>query len=272
MFLKKFVGFCVVLLCLGGCSFVNEASDDVRSESFVGKSVEVDSRRGDAAGGGGDEVFVVRNSVLSIGVSDVMGGVNDIRGFINENDGVEVVDYNYYRDVDVVNGINNSMASFKLRLSEEQKEALRGLVINSDTLVISDYENENNVTSRVLGLEAEIKSQEDSIERLSLLLDKASNVEEIIKVEEALGSRKASVARLIAENNSLRKDASKTSMTLTIRHNDSFQGNYWGDVKNGIVNVIKNIMIYVLPILVFAALVFLIIVLVKKIIRFFLRK
>lgn len=82
--------------------------------------------------------------------------------------------------------------------------------------VVVDSTSAQDATLEVLGLDAQIQSVSKSLEGLEKLLATAKNVDETLRVEQAITQRRGELASLQAQQNSLKQQAAKSSVSLQL--------------------------------------------------------
>lgn len=105
-------------------------------------------------------------------------------------------------------------AVLTLRVPGNQLEKVLGQLADLGDLVAQDQSAED-VTSQVVDVAARLKSQQASVNRIRLLLARATTIGEIVSIESELSQREAAVESLAAQSKALADQTSLATVTAT---------------------------------------------------------
>ncbi|WP_372736586.1 DUF4349 domain-containing protein [Nocardioides sp.] len=184
----------------------------------VDAAAEVASSASGASGGGvantkagrTTEQKVISNGNVQLKSDDVGQAVFDVRDVVDVYAGE--VDANSTETDDEGEPLR---ARLRIRIPTEQfDEAMQDL--GRVATLISSSGNSKDVTTQVIDNEIRIKIQRRSIERISLLLDRATSIRDIVNIEAQLSNRQADLESLETEQRYLADQTSMATITVSV--------------------------------------------------------
>ncbi|GAA0670595.1 DUF4349 domain-containing protein [Streptomyces thermocarboxydovorans] len=270
-------------LALTGCSGANDDSG--------GKSAAQDDRGAAAPEGAGQGAsgadgaratappaappkqiagHVIRTAELTVQVKDTREALAEART-ATENAGGYVGDETTSRD-----SRGHGRTRVVLRAPAEKYEEVLADLEGTGRLVRREAKAED-VTDQVVDVESRIKSQRASVARIRELMDRATKLSDVVTLEGELSSRQADLEALLARQKSLKDRTSLATITLTLSEKpvkkaegededpgflDALAGGW-----DAFVTMLRWIVVAVGAVLPFAALLVLLILLWRKVVR-----
>lgn len=205
-----------------------------------------------------EEKAIIKRANLSLEVEDVEDKLAEVLTKTRGHGG-EVTYYNskvrgrelsvnstsgnaYQPPIDVYNPIVGDYAFITLEVPADHLEVLLADLKKVGKVVIDNLSTDD-VTLEVNGLQARIESQTESLETIEGLLEEATSIDDVIKIENTIASRRSELASLQAQLNSLNKQVAKSSVTVQLvtevaneptREERGWWGNLWHDVQEGV--------------------------------------
>lgn len=216
------------------------AADSADSDEFHAEGPE-----SDLAGDGADspERQVITTAYAAVEVDDTVEAVAQLLSRTTGYGGY-VEDRNERRDMDG----NHTWASLTLRLpAENLPEMLEQLEDLGEVSEIS--ESAQDVTGAVRDLDARIGALETSVERLLDIMSEADTAEDLLRAEQELSQRQASLESLQAERNALGDQVAMSTLQaelstepITTVEADGFMGGLQSG-WNGLVSVANALLV-----------------------------
>ncbi len=189
------------------------AADRAESGSGGGMSEQADGGavRDAAAPGPGlaVEPALIATGTVSLEAEDVGAARFDVRRIVDEGGGA-VTEQETTTDEGEV-----SSARLVLRVPSERFEETTAALEDVATLT-SSTSAAQDVTAEVVDVEARIRAQRKSVERVEALLARAETIQEVVSVESQLASRQAELDSLVARQNKLADQTSLSTITVYI--------------------------------------------------------
>ncbi|NBM20854.1 DUF4349 domain-containing protein, partial [Streptomyces sp. GC420] len=211
--------FLTAALALTGCSGANDSSD---ASQAADKGAAAPGAQ-DAAGGEGARegaaqdrasaklpaVHIIRTARLTLRVEDVPKAVETARDTVEGAGGVvgsETTD----RDAD-----GHERSRIVLRVPQEEYGNVLASLEGAGKLVERKV-NAEDVTDQVVDVEARLKTQRASIERVRELMDRATKLSDVVTLEGELSARQAELEALEAKQASLKDRTTLATITLVL--------------------------------------------------------
>ncbi|WP_420036259.1 DUF4349 domain-containing protein [Streptomyces sp. cg28] len=220
-------------LALTGCSGAGSSSDGDNAKS----GVRADSAGGgngadsQATGGGtarsGSEgsadggsakatkppkltgTHIIRTASLSVRVKDVPDALDAAR-VATENAGGYVGDEETDRD-----GHGHERTRVTLRVPQESYEKVIGQLAGTGRL-LSRNQSAQDVTDQVVDVDSRVASQRASVARVRELMDKATQLSDVVALEGELSSRESALEALLAQQSSLKDRTTMSTISLKL--------------------------------------------------------
>jgi len=212
---------------------------------------------------------VIRTAELTVRVQDTRKALAEARS-ATESAGGYVGDETTHRD-----SRGHGFTRVVLRVpAEKYEEVLAGLE-GTGRLERREAKAED-VTDQVVDVESRIKSQRASVARIRELMDRATELSDVVTLEGELSSRQADLEALLARQKSLQDRTSLATITLTLSEKpaekkqkdedpgflDALAGGW-----DAFVTMLRWIVVAVGAVLPFAALLVLLVLLWRKVVR-----
>lgn len=187
----------------------SQADGALATEAPVAESV-ADTEQAGGSDGAGDEEKVISNGSVRLRSGDVAKTLFDVRGVVDTYAGE--VEANETQTDDEGDPLR---ARLTLRIPtarfDDAMQDLEGVA----TLVASSG-NTKNVTTEVLDRDIRVQVQRRSIERISLLLEQASSIRDVVAIEAQLSQRQADLAVLEKEQRYLADQTAMATVNVSI--------------------------------------------------------
>lgn len=156
---------------------------------------------------------IIHTASLTVGVDDVTRGINEAERVVREADGFVYAEH-ITTDSDEQHGTTATL-TLKVPPGDFQKVLDR---LASDLGTLRERKQDaKDVTEKVADVQSRVDSAEATIERLRTLLDRANNVDDVLKVEEKLAGRQADLESLQARADALEEKTRYGTVTLRLR-------------------------------------------------------
>ncbi|MGW7514577.1 DUF4349 domain-containing protein [Streptomyces sp. NPDC054796] len=212
-------GALVLTGCTGGQGSAGGSADGTAQDAAApeaGTDGKKGASRGGAADGPGSAApsrlnrsNVIRTASLTVRVEDVPKALDEARS-TTEAAGGYVGKESTSRDDE-----GHESTRVVLRVpAEEYEEVLTGLE-GAGRLLKRDSKAQD-VTEQVVDVESRVKSQRASVSRIRELMDKATELDDVVKLESELASRQADLESLLARQASLKDRTDFATITLSL--------------------------------------------------------
>jgi len=157
----------------------------------------------------GEERMIVRTGDMSLVVEDVTEAIDEIAQLAVQLDGYVVSSW--------ISGEEQEMrGSISIRVSDERfEEALAGLR-NMAVRVDSESTNSRDVTEEYIDLEARLRNAEAVEGQYLALLDKAKDVEDILRIYDSLSRVRGEIEQIKARMQYLERTSSMSLITIRL--------------------------------------------------------
>jgi len=153
---------------------------------------------------GDEERMIVRNGEMSIIVDDVVDGIDEITELTADYDGYVVSTWIYGDE-------QNVRGNISIRVPDEDFEEVMDRIGDLAVEVESERSDSRDVTEEYTDLESRLRNAEATEQQYLALLDRATNVEEILKIYESLSRVRREIEQIKGRMQYLEK---QTSMSL----------------------------------------------------------
>lgn len=202
-------------LLLSGCASDTsdagvEAASVARAPDGVGIAEEAASReQADAAGPdlGGPVRAVVHTASMTVQVSDLDQAAADAKQWVHDSDG-----HVFAESISSASAANPEVLLTLKVPVDVYDQALEEFSALGERRSLDRYAED--VTEEVIDVDSRVSSAEVSLDRLRALLEDASTVEEVLKVEEQLSTRQADLESLQSRQDALAKQTAYGTVEL----------------------------------------------------------
>ncbi|WP_314175685.1 DUF4349 domain-containing protein [Streptomyces winkii] len=176
---------------------------------------EADGRQGEQGGAAEQKPpkiaaeHIVRKARLTVRVKDVASALDDTRTTV-ESAGGYVGDETTDRD-----GRSHERSRLVLRVPQEKYADVLKELSGSGKLIERKV-SADDVTDKVVDVESRIASQKSSVKRVRELMDKATELSDIVSLEGQLSTRQAALEALQAQQASLKDRTTLATITLVL--------------------------------------------------------
>jgi hypothetical protein len=170
------------------------------------------ARSGGAAGPGASKLApssVVRTASLTLRVKNMTEALDTARTAARDAGGF-VGDENTRRDED-----GSRHSEIVLRVPTEKYDEVLGELEGTGELLRRSSKAED-VTDQVVDVDSRVKSQRASVARVRELMDRATELDDVVSLESELGDREADLEALLAQQASLKDRVGLATVTLTL--------------------------------------------------------
>lgn len=203
-----------VALAVAGCSSAQEGATSASSDSASGPFAPAAPADGKSAGQGGEKVTVpqpgatdrklARSARLEMTAPKVVDAVAQARGIVQGAGGYTGQESS-----------GDSTATLSLAVPSDRLDGVLDQLGRVGTVVRRDL-NTQDVTEKVVDVDARLATQRASVERIRALLARATSVAEIASVESELTSREATLESLEQQQKSLAGSVAMATISVTI--------------------------------------------------------
>ncbi|WP_187366722.1 DUF4349 domain-containing protein [Nocardioides dongxiaopingii] len=159
-----------------------------------------------------DGAAVIRNGNVALRSEDVGAAVFGVRKIVVEARG-EVSDENTEADQD--GAAERSMLT--LRVPEATfDDVLADLKALEGTSLVDASSSSKDVTTEVIDVDVRVELQKRSIERISILLDQATSIRDVVSIERELARREADLGSLQQRQTYLADQTSMSTITVSV--------------------------------------------------------
>ncbi|MBA5220727.1 DUF4349 domain-containing protein [Streptomyces griseoaurantiacus] len=170
------------------------------------------ARSGGTAGPGASKPApssVVRTASLTVRVKNMTEALDTARTAARDAGGF-VGDENTRRDED-----GSRHSEIVLRVPTEKYDEVLGELEGTGELLRRNSKAED-VTDQVVDVDSRVKSQRASVARVRKLMDRATELSDVVSLESELGNREADLEALLAQQASLKDRVGLATVTLTL--------------------------------------------------------
>ena len=129
--------------------------------------------------------------------------------------------------------------------------------------VITLQQSATDVSMQVIDVDARISAARASVARMQKLLDQASNLQDVVLIEQELTTRQANLDSLVAQQSALRSQVAESAVTVRLVPADAAEaqdgvGAWWGRVVTTFMAIWSGVVVFLVaasPIIVIVALV-----------------
>ena len=159
-----------------------------------------------------DDALLIRTASLQVRTDDVRSAVRDVEELATALQGTITSS-----QVSAAPNEDESQAraTLTIRVPEERfREALRSVADLGE--VLDQHENAQDVTTEVVDVDARVKSQQASVERVRALLAEATTIGEVVSVEAELARREADLDALLSRQATLADQTARATITVEL--------------------------------------------------------
>lgn len=220
----------VAALGLTGCGSASGGSDSAVADKGVAAPERAQTGAGAAADSGtdtdrlagGDDrkaprlapAQVIRTATLSIRVKDVPAALDEVRT-ATENAGGYIGEETTDRDTD-----DHEQSRLVLRVPQEEYQQLLDELTGTGELVERKVDAKD-VTDQVVDVKSRIESQRASVARVRELMDRATQLTDVVTLEGELSTRQTELEALLAQQASLKERTAMATVTLVLAERDA---------------------------------------------------
>lgn len=208
-------GVVVLLGALSGCSGSGDSATSDSAGGSGGSGAPAREAETDRAGGGAARIVPVTRSIIT--TVDVRVAVEDIRGAVAKARQLAVVAGGFVAEEAVdVSADDPTQASARLVL---RVPASKLADFRADVEALGDFvsgqTSTTDVTEEMVDVEARIASQRASLQRLRNLLQRAENLDAVIRIETEIARREADLDSLVRRQAELGDLVRLATLTVT---------------------------------------------------------
>ncbi len=163
-----------------------------------------------------EERTIIRNASLSLLATNTRQLVDKIKGVSNEFQGT-VTNSSIYED----EYSKNVFANMTLRVPSEQLDAALEKIKSLSAKVVSENMSSSDETERKIDMEAQLSNLRATEAQFLTILEKASTVEETLKVQRELSNLRNQIERMEAQLENLEGAASMSTIYISISTQES---------------------------------------------------
>jgi hypothetical protein len=212
-------GSILALVALTACGNGDGTGDSGSSSSAgseAGVAAEQDAARDDATTtvtvATQDDALLIRTASLKVRTDDVRAAVQEVEELAT---GLQGTITSSQVSAAPTEDESQARATLTIRVPEERfREALRSVADLGQ--VLDQHENAQDVTTEVVDVDARVKSQQASVERVRALLAEATTIGEVVSVEAELARREADLDALLSRQATLADQTARATITVEL--------------------------------------------------------
>lgn len=192
---------------------------------------------------------LVKNGYVSLSVDDYSKAEEDIKNYINQNNGY-VQNSSSYSDYDPELNVSRGKSGSMTVCVESDKFSSAMEYIKTIGAVTDENEYTDDITSEYVDTESRLKVKEQEKERLTELMDRAESMEDIINIESRLSQVISDIESAKAQINNYDSLTSFSRININITERKLSDGtavstNFSEKVKYNFSNSVKNFGLFI---------------------------